>query len=94
MMDKIGMVLLCIYGVVNLAVFLLYGIDKLKAKHDKWRIPEKTLIIAAVFGILGGLTGMMVFHHKTRKPKFSVGLPMILFAETVLAALVYYKLIK
>ena len=94
MMDKIGMVLLCIYGVVNLAVFLLYGIDKLKAKHDKWRIPEKTLIIAAVLGILCGLTGMMLFHHKTKNPKFSVGLPMIFFAETALVAVVYFKFIR
>ena len=85
-MDK---VLLCFYGAVNLAVFIMYGIDKGKAKGGRWRISEKTLVLSAVLGIVGGLMGMVVFHHKTRKPKFSVGLPIIFFAEA--AAFVYLK---
>ncbi|MBE6875047.1 DUF1294 domain-containing protein [Ruminococcus sp.] len=85
-MDK---VLLCVYGAVNLAVFIMYGIDKGKAKGGRWRISEKTLVLSAVLGIVGGLMGMVVFHHKTRKPKFSVGLPIIFFAEA--AAFVYLK---
>lgn len=85
-MDK---VLLCVYGAVNLAVFIMYGIDKGKAKGGRWRISEKTLVLSAVLGIVGGLMGMVVFHHKTRKPKFSVGLPIIFLAEA--AAFVYLK---
>ena len=85
-MDK---VLLCVYGAVNLAVFIMYGIDKGKAKGGRGRISEKTLVLSAVLGIVGGLMGMVVFHHKTRKPKFSVGLPIIFFAEA--AAFVYLK---
>lgn len=84
-------ILLAVYGIVNLIVFVMYGVDKLKAKHEKWRTPEKTLIIAAVFGVIGGLLGMLVFHHKTRKPKFSVGLPLIFVCEAVGAVLIYFK---
>lgn len=75
-------IVLCLYTAVNLTVFVMYGIDKSKAKRDKWRIPESTLIVAAVFGIIGGLLGMLAFHHKTKKPKFAVGLPLIFIAET------------
>ena len=77
------------FAVWNLVVFFIYGIDKLRAKKDRWRISEKTLVLSAVLGIVGGLMGMVVFHHKTRKPKFSVGLPIIFFAEA--AAFVYLK---
>ena len=91
-MDKLHLILLCAYGVVNLVVFIMYGADKGKAKRDKWRIPESTLIFAAVLGIIGGLAGMIVFHHKTRKPKFSVGLPLILAAEAGLAFFITQKM--
>jgi len=72
------------YITVNLAVFLLYGIDKRKAKKDAWRIPEKVLLFLAVVGILGALAGMTVFHHKTKKKKFYLLLPLILILEAVL----------
>ncbi|MBR2685932.1 MAG: DUF1294 domain-containing protein [Erysipelotrichaceae bacterium] len=72
------------YITVNLAVFLLYGYDKFKAKHDGWRIPEKVLLLSAVAGILGALAGMTVFHHKTKKKKFYLLLPLILILEAVL----------
>ena len=87
-------ILLLVYGAVNLIVFFMYGADKHKARREKWRTPEKTLIIAAVFGVLGALLGMLVFHHKTRKPKFAVGVPLIFFAEAALAVFVYLKLIR
>lgn len=80
-MYDLNTILLWIYSAVNVVVFIMYGADKHKAKHKKWRIPEGTLIIAAVFGIIGGLLGMLVFRHKTKKPKFAVGLPLIFIAE-------------
>ena len=63
---------------INLIAFFMFGIDKLKAKKDLYRISEKTLItICAVGGALGGLLGMMIFHHKTSKPKFIITVPLL-----------------
>ena len=52
---------------VNLLAFALYGIDKWKARHNRWRIPESTLLLfAACGGSVGALLGMYLFRHKTR----------------------------
>lgn len=56
--------------ILNLINFILYGIDKYKAKHDLWRISEKTLLTLSIFVGLGGFLGMEIFHHKTREKKF------------------------
>ena len=77
------------YAVVNLVVFAMYGIDKYKATHKKWRIPEATLIGAAVFGVLGALCGMYLFHHKTKKPKFFITVPLILVLEVAAVVCLY-----
>lgn len=79
---------LAAYLILNGIVFLIYGVDKYKAVHNKWRIPETTLLVAAVFGVIGAFAGMHVFHHKTRKAKFYVGVPIIFFLE-VLAVMVF-----
>ena len=79
--------LVSLYLLVNIIVFHLYGIDKRKAVHHKWRIPEKALMLSAVFGVLGALTGMYVFHHKTQKPLFYIGVPVILVLEMLLIVL-------
>ena len=70
---------LAAYLILNGIVFLVYGVDKYKAVHNKWRIPETTLLVIAVIGVIGAFAGMHVFHHKTRKPKFYVGVPVIFF---------------
>lgn len=72
---------LLVYAAVNVIVFAMYGIDKWKALHKKWRIPEATLIGGAVFGVIGALAGMYILHHKTRKPKFYITVPLILVLE-------------
>ena len=78
---------------INLLTFLIYGIDKWKAKKDKWRIPEATLLLlAALGGSIGALLGMSVFHHKTRHKKFIIGVPLILLAQIALACFLVYKL--
>ena len=69
------------YILINLIVFFLYGIDKWKAIHHKWRIPEAHQILAGVFGIFGEILGMLLFRHKIRKPKFYIGLPAIYILE-------------
>ena len=59
--------------IINIFLFLLYGIDKLLAIKKKRRISEYTLLIISLFGgSLGAIIGMILFHHKTRKIKFWV----------------------
>ncbi len=77
----------------NLAAFFLMGIDKRRARKGKWRIPERTLLIACgLFAAAGGLAGMKVFHHKTQKPKFRFGVPAMLAAQiaVIIACCLYY----
>lgn len=75
---------------VNAAAFLLMLADKRKAKKNKWRIPEATLMgAAAIGGSLGAIAGMYAFRHKTKHPKFTIGLPLILALQIVGAVLLY-----
>lgn len=70
---------------VNVVTFFIYGLDKSKAKAGRWRIPEANLIFLAVLGgSVGALAGMRFFHHKTRKPKFYIGIPAILLIQIIL----------
>ena len=65
---------------INAVTFIIYGIDKYKAKKAKWRIPEVTLLMIAVMGgSIGAWLGMKVWHHKTMHKKFKYGVPVILF---------------
>lgn len=79
---------------INSIAFAAYGIDKWKAKHKKWRIPETSLLcLAMAGGALGAYIGMRLFHHKTKHKKFIFLVPFLLlvwligliylFAETV-----------
>lgn len=72
--------LLIIYLVlINLMSFIMFGIDKYKAKKRKWRIPEMSLLMSAVLGGgLGGFIGMKLFRHKTKHMKFTVLVPLFL----------------
>lgn len=72
--------------IINLTGFLIMFIDKSRAKHKEWRVPEKTLIgISAVGGSIGMLFGMHVFRHKTKHIKFTVGVPVILIIQIIAA---------
>ena len=62
----------------NLAVFIVYGADKLKAERNKWRISERTLLLLAFFAPFGAIAGMLIFRHKTRKKLFTVLVPLFL----------------
>ena len=73
---------------INVVTFLVYGIDKWKAKQGSWRISEVTLLTLAIIGgSIGALLGMQVWHHKTMHKKFKYGLPLILLAQI---ALIYF----
>ena len=75
--------------VITIVTFLVYGIDKWKAKQGSWRISEATLLILAVIGgSIGALLGMRVWHHKTMHKKFKYGLPLILLVQIALIFLI------
>ena len=70
---------------INIITFLVMGLDKWKAKRGSWRIQEATLFGLVLFGGgVGGILGMSVFRHKTKKLKFKIGFPMILIIEVIL----------
>ena len=67
---------------INIITFFVYGIDKLKAKKNWWRIPEATLLLlAAIGGSIGAWLGMKVWHHKTMHKKFQYGVPAIIILQ-------------
>lgn len=70
---------------INLVAFAVYGKDKLRARRSEWRTPESTLFILAIAGgSVGALLAMYVFHHKTRKKAFKIGIPLILLFQLLL----------
>lgn len=87
-MDLLRELLIFWFSAVKLMAFALCGWDKLAAKRGARRVPERRLL---TFCVLGGspafLLGMALFHHKTRKPKFYVGVPLILVAQLTLLVL-------
>jgi len=81
--------LILIYlAVINVVTFIMYGIDKWKAKRSKWRIREAALLgLAGLGGSIGAWLGMKVWHHKTMHKKFKYGIPLILVAQIVIILL-------
>ncbi len=77
--------------IINALGFLLMLIDKHKARKNKWRIPEATLmIVAALGGSIGSLLGMYTVRHKTKHPKFTIGIPVILVLQVAAGFAVWY----
>ena len=72
---------------INIYSFVLFGVDKYRARKGFRRIPEKTLVLIALCGgSIGALCGMRLFGHKTRHRLFTVGVPLILFLQMLLLA--------
>lgn len=72
--------------IINAAGFLFMLADKWKAKKNRWRIPEATLMtVAALGGSIGSLLGMYTVRHKTKHLKFTLGIPLILAVQIVAA---------
>ena len=79
--------LICYIVVINLVSFMMFGIDKYKARRGQWRISEATLLaVAAIGGSIGAWMGMKVWHHKTLHSKFRYGVPIMLRAHIALMA--------
>ena len=75
---------------INAAGFLLMLADKYKAKRNLWRIPESTLMTLSILGgSLGCLIGMYAVRHKTKHPKFTIGIPCILVIQVIAATIIY-----
>ena len=70
---------------INALGFWIMLDDKQRARKKRWRIPEATLLTVAILGGSAGcFLGMRLCRHKTRKPKFSIGIPVILLAQVLL----------
>ncbi|MCF0199692.1 MAG: DUF1294 domain-containing protein [Bacteroidaceae bacterium] len=79
--------------IVNAVAFCIYGIDKLKAKKNRWRIAESTLLgLAVAGGSVGAWLGMKVWRHKTQHKKFKYGVPIILLSQGLLCCVVWFYL--
>lgn len=90
-MENIMKYILIYFIIMNLIAFSLMGIDKYKAIHHKWRIPEKTLFMSAIIGgSIGSILGMYTFRHKTKHTTFVVGMPAIFIIQ--LAILIFILL--
>lgn len=87
--------LLIIYvAVMSLIAFAAFGLDKYKAKTDKWRTPEKTLFLLAIIGGgIGAFLGMQIFRHKTKHTQFVIGIPAIMIAQLILIGWLWLKVL-
>lgn len=89
---NISGIIAALIAAVNIVTFAAFGIDKWKAGHDKWRIPEATLLLLAFCGgALGAYIGMKVFRHKTKHKKFTILVPIFIILHL---ALLIYVLVK
>ena len=60
-------IVMAVIAVMSIVAFILYGVDKRKAKREAWRIPEAVLLGWGFFGgAVGALCAMKVFRHKTK----------------------------
>ena len=85
-MQKGLLIYLIVMNLIGLAVMAM---DKSKARHHVWRIPEKTLFLVSILGgSVGTWVGMYLFHHKTKHWYFVVGMPLILILQICIAVLI------
>ena len=78
--------------VINVITFLTMLIDKKKAEKGRWTIKESTLLTLALLGgSIGEMLGMYVFRHKTKKPRFFIGVPVMLVLQIILLIMIFIK---
>ena len=94
-MNTTIIIIIAVLALLNMVSFRLMANDKRCAKAGKWRVPEKTLFIAAAcFGGLGGVLGMVLCRHKTKHWYFKVFFPLLLAVQIVLLAAGYQMIMK
>ncbi len=70
---------------INIIGFILILVDKIKACKNKWRIKENTLLfISIIGGSIGELISMLIFHHKTKKNKFIIFIPLLIIIQSII----------
>jgi len=70
---------------INIIGFILILVDKIKACKNKWRIKENTLLfISIIGGNIGELISMLIFHHKTKKNKFIIFIPLLIIIQSII----------
>lgn len=85
MASSVKHIILIYFVMINIVTFFVYGIDKWKSQHDRWRVPESALLgLAAIGGSVGAWLGMKVWHHKTQHKKFMYGVPVTLLIQIAL----------
>lgn len=90
-MERIWIIIIAYLILVNIAGFVLMGVDKSKAKRRKWRIPEATLfLVAAIGGSIGSIAGMYTFRHKTKHWYFVYGMPVIFLIQVLIILLICF----
>ena len=90
-MTAVTYTLLAAYALGSVMAFGLMGLDKWKARRGAYRVPERALLLwCACLGAFGGYLGMRAFRHKTNKPKFAVGVPLLMMAQ-FLALAIYFR---
>ena len=93
-MNTFTKIVLIYYLVINIILFSAMGIDKLRAKKDRWRIPEANLFVMSILGGgIGGICGMFAFHHKTKHIYFYIIYGISIILHIALLYLVFTKFI-
>lgn len=86
-MSTIQLLFCTYYLIINFTAFILFAIDKRRAVRHAWRIRERTLLLTALLGgAAGSLAAMLLFHHKIRKAKFYITVPLLIVIHFFLGA--------
>lgn len=85
-------IVLVYVAVMSLITFAVFGLDKFKAKANRWRIRERTLFLLAILGGgIGAFLGMQIFRHKTQHKQFVIGIPAIMIVQFIALILFWIK---
>ena len=82
--DKLMPGILFYLVLINLVTFIIFAVDKWKARNNRFRIKEAVLFLLCLLGgTIGGIIGVHALHHKTTRQAFVVGIPLILLVQVV-----------